>query len=72
MCEATLEFRNDYLRQRRAVVRVGKLGVLEEKERAAERFVVVHYNVGSRLSQERDVMDVKKKDSALTAGCQIK
>lgn len=36
MCEATLEFRNDYLRQRRAVVRVGKLGVLEEKERKKE------------------------------------
>lgn len=36
-------------------------GVERKKERAAERLVVVHYNVGSRLSQERDVMDVKKR-----------
>lgn len=44
-----------------AVGRLGKLGAPEKREWAVERPVVVHYNVGSRLSQERDVMDVQKK-----------
>lgn len=61
MCEPTLEFSNGDLKQCMAVGRLGKRGPLEKKERAAERPVVVHYNVGSRLSQERGVMDVQKK-----------